>query len=471
MRIPKILKDSIFVTGGQSLTYVVGGIWGVLLARWIGIEKYGVYSYWISFATILFSFGEFGFSYFLTRELSANTNKKLFLYIIRIQSIVYGTLLLFLGLLIYISEELSEHLILAFCIAIMVVSNFVSVSLSSWFYARKLATFVSMVDVVKSIVVLISGVCAYYLEADVLWLILIPTFMSVMRSLVLVLRIIFDLLAADESINEPAAQKVDFYRLISKVSPYGFFIWLAAIYQHSDLLILRHFSFTDSDLGILSASLRLSSIVSLLGTAITPVILPKLVADFTESTFKFTQSFIKIFKVIFFLSIFCVIFLVSFGKEIVILLYGSEFQDAGRLFQIYAFGLITPLSVFIGNSIMAINRQDYTLKVSAIVYILIPILKVLFIPIYGLEFIVWLGAILPWLGVPIYGFILFKNLNPPLSYKFIGQLALITILSIILLSLCQSFEVEPFAAFLGIGFLLATLSVRLWGMPRLLKTG
>lgn len=459
IRLPKLAQDSLMVTVSNGLNYLVGAFWGVLLARWLGTDFFGIYILWYSISMIVFAVGEFGLTNYLTRELSKRKDQRdlicnYFKLILIVNSI------LFTGLLFYVkySENFFPYLIVGITTSIIIFSDRLSTIFSSWHYAHQKAFFISNLSVLRNILVLGIGFLFYLSELNFIYILSIPAFFSIVRFL-----IIFIIILQREKIS---FTDIIFYKInrnklkesFSAIWIFGALAIITTIQLNSDAPILKLLGFSEHDFAVIGAAIRIKNVVALTGSSFLSVLLPRLSKDYSISKFRFTETYLKILNPVFVSSIILCSFLIIFSDKIILFLFGQAYADAVPYMILFSFGSIGTILILFGLSIAALNRQDFSLKIGIIFYTLIPLLKILLIPKYGSIVVGWIGAIAPWAGFTFNFAFIMKYLDPKINITFIIKMTVIILIGLVLPIFANYYNVNEFVSFLVIFMIIIIFS-------------
>ena len=396
----KLLRDTVLVVGARGITYITGGIWGILLARWLGAAFFGVYIYWFGVSSIFVTIARFGFNTFLTRELSANNEDADIIFCKYIKTYLIALLLAVFSLMVFLfySEIDITYLFLGITTILIVTFENISQTISSWLFSKRKAPKVSRVSVVKSFLTLLTGFVLYKFGINVLLLIAVPLFFSFTKTIILAFYIYKDSGITFQKVFFSSLSKKDLHLIWTKTWSFGLFNIIAAIQVNSNAPILKVLGYTELVFGLLGAALRLKTIVALSSVAITQVILPKLAKDFAKSAEHMYNTFYRIFRPFYVLNLIMCMLLIFFSDTIVKVLFGQEYIESIDYMILFALGMLGPLMTLLSTSMVAINKQPFNLKWSIISYSLIPIIKLVFIPISGKIVIGWIEGVGGWVG-------------------------------------------------------------------------
>ncbi|MBL7127366.1 MAG: oligosaccharide flippase family protein [Ignavibacteria bacterium] len=451
IRIPKLAKNSLMVSVSNGLNYLVGAFWGVLLARWLGTDFFGIYIFWYSVSMIVFAIGEFGLTNYLTRELSKRKGQRdLICNYFKLILIVNSILLI--GLLFYVkySENFFPYIIVGITTSVIIFSDRLSTIFSSWHYAHQKAFFISNLSVLRNILVLGIGFLFYLSEFNYFYILIIPAFFSVVRFL-----IVFIIILRREKISftDIVFYKINSNKLkesFSAIWIFGAIAIITTIQLNSDAPILKLLGFSEHDFAVIGAANRIKSVVALTGSSILSVIFPRLSKDFSISKVRFTETYLKVFKPVFVSSIILCSFLIIFSAKIILFLFGQAYADSVPYMILFSFGSISTILILFGHSIIVLNKQNFSLKIGIILFTLIPLLKILLIPKYGSIVIGWIGAIGPWAGFIINFAFIMKYLDPKINIAFILKMTVIILIGLVLPIFANYYNVNEFVTFIVI---------------------
>ena len=459
IRVPKLAKDSFLVTLSNGLNYLVGAFWGVLLARLLGTDFFGNYIFWYSVSMIVFAVGEFGLTNYLTRELSKKGEQKnLICNYSKLILIVNSILVSCLVVYVKYSEFFFPYLVVGITTIVIVLCDRLSTIFSSWHYAKKNALFISNLSVLKNIFVLGVGFLFYLSEFSYFYILIVPAFFSLLRFLTT-----FIIILKKEKIS---FMDIIFFKIsisnlkesISAIWIFGAIAIITTIQLNSDAPILKFLGFSEHDFGVIGAANRMKTVIAVTGSSLFSVVFPRLSKDFSISKERFTDTFLKVFKPVFVFSIMLCSFLIIFSDKIILLLFGQTYSDAVPFMILFSYGSLSTVLILFGNTITALNRQDFSLKIIVIIYTLVPILKIILIPKYGSIIVGWIGAIGPWVGFIVNFAFIMKYLVPKINTSFIIKMIVIILIGLVLPVLANYYNVNEFVSFFVIFMIIIIFS-------------
>jgi O-antigen/teichoic acid export membrane protein len=431
--LPKLAKDSAYVIISQGITYVTGGLWGVLLARWLGAEYFGTYLYYAGIFSIASAIGEFGTIGYLMRELNAKEDSKsLFSFFVNKQVLIVSLLFVFSILFLFFSESNFSFLLVGVSTSIFIFSDSLTNVLGTWFYTRQKAPFISNLAIFKSSGTLIGGFFIHLLSVPVYFLIFVPAFFSFLRFIYLIYVLIREYDFSISNFFRIHFIGFDFVEIIRKTWIFGSFSIFSVIQAQIDPVILKVLKFTPYDFGIIGAANRIRGIINMTGGAILNVIYPSLSKDYKKDPALFSRNLLAMLKPLIVFIILSCTFLICFSKEIINILLGDQYADSVPFMRLFSIGSIVPLLMLLSSAGIASGKEGKILIYSLVLSILTPLLKLLLIPTFGSIFIGWLEAITPWINLLFFFILLKPYFIPRLEYSFFWRLIMIVMLGIIL---------------------------------------
>jgi len=432
IRIPKLAKDSFYVTAAQGVTYLTGGLWGIFLARWLGTDFFGMYLYYAGIFGIASALGEFGTIGFLMRELNTNEKPKdVFTFYLNKQFYVIAFLALGSFLFIRLTEKDVAYRMLGISAFLFLYFDSLTNVAGTWFFSKQRAPFISNMAILKSSGTLLAGFLIYKSAAPLYYLLFAPALFSLVR----LIFIMYTICKAYEfSFIAFLTQRFHFNDIkviLSKTWVFGMFTIMSVLQAQTNPIILKLLDFNPHVLGIVGAANRIRNIINMSGGAILQVVFPKLSKDYSGSPELFSRNFITIFKPLFVLNLLICALVICFSKDIILVLLGDEYADSIPYMMLFAVGCITPVLMLLSSAVIAAGKEKKTLVFSSIYNVSVPVLKLILIPVTGSIFIGWIGAFGPWTNLIIFFALLYNVLVPKLKFDFYIKIILLIAIGIL----------------------------------------
>jgi len=377
----KIISNSTWLLSDTGLRYAIGLFIGVWVVKYLGPERYGLYSYVLAFLSIFGAFAGLGLKPVVVAAL---VNKK------DPESVILGSafgLLLLSGSIVWIISILTvwlinpnDSLIIMMVILIGAGQLFQGSKVVSYYFEARLESKYTVLATNASFLFsncLKIGVIVF--SFGLLSLAAILLFESILAFILL-------FYAYKVQKNKISTLKWKYNisgQLLKSSAPLILSGFFTTIFLNIDQLMLKEM--VDSkELGYYAASVKLTALWYIIPTIIQASIMPNIIETYKKNK---EQALIKIGKVGSFLGWFSLLIAIVttlFFEHIVYLIYGSEFSHSGPMLAISIWALIfVSFGVIRFTYIVASGNLKMSLYFGIIGAITNIILNLILIPIYG----------------------------------------------------------------------------------------
>lgn len=382
---------------------------GILLARYLGANDFGIYSLIVTILTIASALAALGLNGILVKEYVIQNNfHKVFVsgFIVRSAGVVLGVMATLVVLWVWFNEVLELYLIIL--VSISVTFSLVQVA-DLYFEAKLQSSVIAKYRVLGysfsaglKIYLLISGYNYSYLILAHLFELLIIFFLGYISLLRRT-----DISKLRDEFSSPDANYI--LSLLSKGWPLLISGIAVILYMKIDQFFISEY-LSYSDVGMYSAATRLCEGLFLVSAIVIPSFFPSMVRHKQSNNDRYFFIVEKLSKVLFLIGIVIAFPIFLFSKEIIILLYGIEYLDSHLVLRIYAISI--PI-VYIGDVLSRWLIIEDLLLHSMLRHYLGLIaniaLNIILIPIYGIE-----GAAVASVVGYLFAVIVFALLTPRL---------------------------------------------------------
>jgi len=393
----KIFKNAFYLSLASSLSKIFYLIQAMLIARFLGVEGYGLYSFAFAFAGVFFAFADLGTYNFGLREISRKksvlTKYAAGMLLIEIASCSIA----FLALLIFslILKTGALPLIAGIVLLIGVIQSAFSIG----FYARQRMIVPAAVSTLQSAATLALSAVFIHLGLGVSYLLLSFLISKVIAALILI--------AYFRKAFGKLNFKTDFTFLINifkKSFPFLINGIVFSLLFNIGMLMFR-FMKGDYAFGIYSAANKVVENLSFLPASLISAAYPAF-SSFFGAKKRISRAYTKIFNSLILMCSFIIIILVIFARQIIQIVFSNKFLDAVPVLRILSFTFLTSALISMNLSFLnAVNKTKVNIAIS-----------VSLIPIYALS-----------------AFFLIKN------YNYIGFAVSILLIEIVFLIAQQLF--------------------------------
>lgn len=387
-----VIKNVFWLSLSEITPKVASAILAILIARYLGVEEFGKFSFAFSFALLFAVIIDFGFVPLTTREVARNTSlaKKYIENIIIIKVVLgiaaFGAIILALNFL----NKTQEVKILVCLAGLWMIIQSFTCFFQSIFRAFEKMEYEALSKIIYSAVLFIFIICAVYLNLGAISLAQSYIFAILASFIVTCL-----LIRAKFTKFKIAADLPFWNNLFKEAWPFVAFTIFSVIYFQISMVIL---SIMDTDWAVGLYSVAFNSVVVFLifSDIIASSILPTL-SKLTDKKDLFLRLTNKLVILMLILGLFLAIILFLASPLLIKLIYGKEFMQAIPAFQIMVW--ILPLrfmNYLFGVSLIAANLQKKRLSAAMVCAVFSITINLILIPIFS-----FLGAAIAALATEV----------------------------------------------------------------------
>lgn len=366
----------------QILRLISGIFVGIWVARYLGPEKFGLFSYVIAFTAIFGAIVKIGLDAVLVREL-VNRPRECQVYLGSAFWMRIGAGLTVLAAVSFILPFTSNGDIIKFYI-LVVTSSFLFQSfevIDFYFQSRVLA---KIPAICRTIQLTISSALKIFLVlsgADLFHFVMVVAFDAL--SLAVTYLIAYRLFGP-----------VSFYRYFSPVVakqllsdswPLIGSALVVMLYMRIDQLMIKEM-LGARELGLYSASVRVSEGFYFIPAALTAALFPAILNAKNADLKLYKQRLQRLYTFLFWISLIIAIPASLYGNQIIALLFGASYEEAGAIFSIHIWLLVFVAFFYVsGKWLVSENITILSLQRNAVAAVLNVMLNLTLIPTYGLS--------------------------------------------------------------------------------------
>ncbi|MGO3406059.1 flippase [Marinomonas sp.] len=378
----KYLKNTSWMMGEQFLRIIAGLFVGIWVARYLGPEQFGIFSYALAFTAIFGGIAKLGLDGIMVRELINHPEKKdvylgtaFWLKMIG-AFIVMG---LMAAIVPFTSNDATTNLFIFIIAAGLVFQSFEVVEF--YFQSQVLAKIVSICKVIQ---LALSSVIKIYLvlnEAELIWFVLVIAFDAMSLAV--------SYFMAYQLRKNPAFYKnfdLNIAKQLLKDSwPLIFSAIVVMVYMRIDQIMIKEM-LGEYEVGIYSAAVKLSEAWYFLPTLITTSLFPAILNAKKISEALYYDRLQNLYTLMVLIALAVAIPTTFLADWVIALLYGAAYQGAGSVLIIHIWaGLIIGLGVARGKWILVENLQVFAFVFLTAAFVTNVIANYLWIPKYGIE--------------------------------------------------------------------------------------
>lgn len=374
----KIFQNTGWLFGERMVRLLVGLLVGVWVTRYLGPERYGIYSYALSFSVLFTAISSFGIDSIVIRDLVKDKDRQNQLMGTAFTIKLFGGVLsLFISLIVlmFVQIDFTTKLFIWIIVSSTIITSFNIID--SFFQARVESQYVVKTNTFALILSSCIKIILILIEAPLLGFVLVLLFDSIVR----------------------ASGYIYFY----KKSKLSFFAWkfdkslATELLKESWPLILSGLAISvamridqimlnsyvpENELGFYAVGVRLAELFSFLPMIIGQSLYPKIVKlNFKTNRKKISQLLGYVFYLL------CAMALVVtlFAKFGINLLYGVEFDSSTPVLQLLIWTIPVTYLGIITNKLLMVEGHQKIIFIKQLALALLNIsFNLYFIPTYGI---------------------------------------------------------------------------------------
>jgi len=377
----KYFKNTSWLFAEKILRMVVGLFVGIWVARYLGPEQFGLFSYALSFVGLFTAIATLGLDGIVVRELVKDEGKRDELIGTAFWLKVFGAIGVLFILTIAVNFTSNDNYTntLVFIIASSTIFQSFNV-IDFYFQSKVMSKYVVYANIISLFINSVVKIILIINEAPLIafaWVVLFDSFMLAIGFIYfytvnnLTLKLTFDKSIASNLLRD------SWPLIISSIS--------VGIYMKMDQIMLKEMLDSKS-VGVYSAASRLSEALYFIPLVIGQSLLPKLVEIFKENKEKYYHRLQSFFSHMVLFGIILSIPVYLLSSQIILTLYGVEYTQAIGVLEIHIFTIVTiSLAVAVGKWFIVENHTQFHMYMTFLTIILNFVFNYIFIPLYGAE--------------------------------------------------------------------------------------
>lgn len=366
----------------QILRMIAGLLVGIWVARYLGPEKFGIFSYAMAFTAIFGGIAKLGLDSIVVRDLVREPDQrdiylgtafwlKLVGSIFMLAVIAFATQ--------FTSNDHTTNLYIFIIASGLIFQSFDVVDFH--FQSRVLSKYVAICKLVQLSLSSVLKLYFIFIQADLFWFVLVSLVDQVTLALSLVFAYWRQKLGSFFGCFDLGAAKA----MLSNSWPIILSGVAITLYMRIDQIMIKEM-LGEREVGLYSAAVRLSEVWYFLPMIITASLFPAIVNAKQTSQVLYHQRLQRLCTLMTWLAIGLALPMTFLADWLVNLLYGQYYQEAGDVLAIHIWGAVF---VFLGvSSGVFFTVENYTRKAfyrTVLGVVLNVLLNVVMIPRYGIH--------------------------------------------------------------------------------------
>lgn len=379
-QIKTLFKNLGWVTSSQIIVNICAFIWTIAIARYLGVNDYGILSFAISFTVLLGMGTDIGMSALATKEISQDRSRtqkyinNIIPFKIVLSICLFILTALILVLLGYDKLVIEVTLIMSIETIFICMNNF----LGAIFQAHEDQKVQSIGSLTSSILLVLLTIVIIYFDLGIIFVALSYAFSYFVFMLILSINI-------NKRFGFPKFEMdLSFWKKTAKKAiPFGLSIFFYTIYFSIDVVMIQFLS-GDYPTGLYNAAYKIISVFTAFYVIYTNVIFPLMSKLYTEDENLLKLSFEQSVKYSLLLLLPICIGIYLYSPYLINLIYSSEYALASVPMQILAWTIVFMFINGVTSSLLnSIGKEVSVTKIYVVAAAFNIILNYFMIPIYS----------------------------------------------------------------------------------------
>lgn len=375
------VNNSIWMLAEKASRIISGILVGVLVARFLGKEQFGIISYALSVLSIFTVFSTLGLDGIVVRELITEKKKKYEIIGTTFWLRFIGSFLVVIAATYYsFIRDPSDRTWIVFLVSIAVVFQSFSV-IDFYFQSEVKGKFNAITQVITLIISAIVKLVLIYLEAPLSWfasMVLLEAILTAINQLIFYKKNQQEISRWKFSLGEAK-------RLLSHSWPIIISAFMQMIYQQADKILIARYLQDMGMVGQYSAATRISEASFFIPVALSAALFPGIINNRENKPLQL-KRLTQIYSLMIWSALIISIGGYLLGDLVIGFLYKDGFPLAPEIFKIHIW--IT-IPVFFGTAwgswLLALNKQKLITIYQVLLLIIVLVLETYMIPIYGIR--------------------------------------------------------------------------------------
>ncbi|EKO3607656.1 flippase [Vibrio metschnikovii] len=376
----RYFKNTSWLIAEQFLRIIAGLLVGIWVARYLGPQQFGLFSYALAFTAIFAGIAKLGLDGIIVRELINHPDKRDTYLGTAFWLKVMGSIIVMLlmaAVIPFTNNDATTNLFIFIIACGLVFQSFEVVEF--YFQSQVLAKLISICKIIQ---LSLSSLIKIYLvitEAELIWFVLVTTFDAL--SLAICYFSAYRLQKA--TVFYTCFNFIIAKRLLKDSWPLIFSSIVVMIYMRIDQIMIKQM-LGEYEVGIYSAAIRLSEAFYFIPTIITASLFPAILNAKKISHELYMLRMQRLYTMMVWTAIIIAIPITIFSDWIVFVLYGNDYSTSADILMIHVWsGIFVFLTVSSGKYLTSegLTRKIFYRNLSGM--ILNVMLNFKMIPLYG----------------------------------------------------------------------------------------
>jgi O-antigen/teichoic acid export membrane protein len=377
----RYFKNSSWMLGEQMLRMVAGLLVGIWVARYLGPEQFGIFSYVIALTAPFSSITKLGLDSIMVRELVKHPDRHDMYLGTAFWMKVLGAFLVMalIALALPWTSNNSTTTLYIFIIASGLIFQSFEV-VDFYFQSQVLAKFVSICKIIQLILSSLLKLYLIFINAELIWFVWVTLFDQSTLAITLYFSYRYQ---NTKFLPLRHFSLVIVKKLLQDSWPLILVSLAVTIHMRIDQIMIKEM-LGDYEVGIYSVGFRLSELWYFLPVLITSSIFPAIINAKKNSEALYLQRLQRLYKLMVWSAIAIAVPITLLSDWLIVLLYGEAYQVAGTVLAIHIWTVVFVFIGISGSKWMLIENIQYYANYFVIIGLSVNVISnLILIPVYG----------------------------------------------------------------------------------------
>ena len=381
-QVKTIFKNMSWLFISQIIASICGFVWTILMARYLGVDKFGIYGFAVSLTGILSILFDLGIGIHSVRHIATNYDSapKYLGNIIPLKGIfsIMGFIVIFIVLLLMKADELTITVTLLFAIE-QIIKKFFEL-MNATFQAFEEGKYQGIGNTVLNVILLIFILITIFTDMDLIGI-------AISYILANLIAFIYGYYALKKHVTKPKYEfDKEFCKKITIASiPFAASVILSSIYYSIDVVMLTNMVGSYAT-GIYNATYKLISVLTLFYSIYGAVIFPVMSKFYKNDEKMLLVSYEKSIKYLMIIIIPIAIATMIYSTDLIQLFYGHKYDAASSVLSILIWTVCLLFISGAGNTLLNASYKEVTVtKIYLMAAVFNVVMNLILIPILSYD--------------------------------------------------------------------------------------
>ena len=378
----KYFANTSWLLGERILRMAISLFVGIYVARYLGPERFGLLSYALSFVWLFSSLASFGLDDILVRELIKCPEQRNNLLGTVFWLKICGTLVMGTTIALVLKFKVEDQQTYWMIALISFGFLFQATNVVDFYFQSQVQSkFAVRAQIIQLILTSLFKIYLVWNQAELIWF----AFALMLDQVVVAVLFLLVYQWKIEWFPFFSSTWIHAKKLMRDAWPLIFAGMVVSVYMKIDQVMLKEMLDAKA-VGVFAAAVKLCEAWYFVPTAVMASLFPAVIKARNNSETLYEERIQKIYDLMIWGSVAVALPTTLFADWVILILYGSDFQEAADVLRIYIWaGVFVSLGVACSKWLVAENLQSYLFYITALGAVLNISCNLWLIPIYGIK--------------------------------------------------------------------------------------